>query len=254
MSEEINMDWSRFETALQRRLATSSRDHLAVLSEQARGIQRRVIEVTPPGSEGVKGTSRKAREMGMAAVGRDIRRIYGTPGDAYELIRAKNEQVAGAFWKAHQQRDVAEASRLMESVVGKKLFPFDGGKLHGSFKKKQGRVKSRGAIFFVEDEKELNDYIKTRQKRVQFLQAGWKEAASKLGLTLPSSISTHHSVGSAVIEVTATRIRIVATNGVSYASNADVERRIQFAINAQGGAMERQMERYVETLNRRAGL
>jgi hypothetical protein len=253
MSEEIRMDWSRFETALTRRLATSSRDHLLVLSEQARGIQRRVIDVTPPGSEGVKGTSRQARKMGMAKVEGDIRKIYGTPGDAFELIKAKDEKAAGAFWAAHQKRNFTEANRVMESVVGKRLHSFDGGNLHKRMRRK-GSVRSRSIIFFVEDEKDLKDYIKSRQKQVNFLQAGWLSAALKLGLTLPASIATHQAPGSAVVEVTATRIRIVATNGVKYASDADVERRIQFAINSQAGAMERQMERYMQNLNRRAGL
>jgi hypothetical protein len=253
MSEEIRMDWSRFETALTRRLATSSRDHLLVLSEQARGIQRRVIDVTPPGSEGVKGTSRQARKMGMAKVEGDIRKIYGTPGDAFELIKAKDAHAADAFWAAHKKQHLAEASRVMETVVGKKLYPFDNGSLHKRMRR-GGRVRSRSIIFYVEDQRELKSYIKERQKRVQFLQAGWKHVAAQLGLSVPASISAHHAPGSAVIEVTQTRIRIVATNGVSYASNADVGRRIQFAINAQAGAMERQMQTYIDNLNRKAGL
>jgi len=254
MSDEIRMDWTRFETSLQRRLATSSRDHLLVLSEQARGIMRTVVELTPPGHDGVPGTGRKARQMGMAAVARDIKRIYGTPGDMFAEIKQRNEQMADAFYGQVKARDIAAASATALRAIGKPLYPFDGGSLHKRFKGKQGRVKSRAQIFYVEDEKELKNYIKERQKHVQFLQAGWKSTAAKLGIQLPGSITSHNSPGAIAIEVSAQRLRIIATNAVKYASNADVERRIQWAINRQASKMERQWETYAQRFNQRSGL
>lgn len=254
MTEEIAMDWSGFETALQRRLATSSRDHLLVLSEQARGIMKTVVELTPPGHDGVPGTTRKARQMGQAAVARDIRKIYGTPGTMFDEIKQCNEQAADAFWSQIKARDLPAASETAKRITGKPLYPFDGGALHKRFKGKQGRVRSKKVIFFVEDEKELEDYIKTRQKHVQFLQAGWKKSTAKLGISLPSSITTHNAPGAVLIEVTAQRLRIVATNAVQYASNADVERRIQWAINRQAARMARSWDNYVEKFNHRSGL
>jgi hypothetical protein len=254
MSEEIKMDWSRFETALQRRLATSSRDHLLVLSDQARGILRKVVEITPPGTKGVNGLSRAARAMGQAAVERDIRSLYGTASGAYDTIRQRDEAAAAAFWANHKAGDTTAASAILRAKTGTGLHKFDGGTLHKRHQNRRGRVRSKRVIFYVDDERDLDAYIKGKQKRVNFLQAGWKAAFAKLGLPLPVNVSGHEAPSTAVIEVTATRLRILAVNAVNYASNTDLERRIQWAINGQAGSMERQMEKYMENLNRRAGL
>jgi hypothetical protein len=254
MSEEINMDWSRFETALQRRLATSSRDHLMVLADQARGIMRQVVDITPPGSQGVKGTTRAARAMGQTAVARDIRKLYGTPGDAYETIRQRNSDLAAGFWKQLKEGNRAAASEILRSISGVGVYAFDGGTLHKRHKNRRGRVQNNRVVMYVEDDKPLTDYITMRQKNVNFLQAGWKPAAGKLGFSLPASIAGHQAPGAVVLEVTATRLRLVAENRVEFAARTDLARRIQWAINAQAGAMERQMERFTQTFNRQAGL
>jgi hypothetical protein len=51
---ELKFHWQPFEDALTLRIATSARLAEEVLKEQARGIFRKVMDITPPGHEGVK--------------------------------------------------------------------------------------------------------------------------------------------------------------------------------------------------------
>lgn len=251
MAEEVRMDWGRFNEALARRLATSSRDHLAVLSQQAKSIVQSVIDITPPGSRAVKGPSRKGRQQGQAALAADVRAVYGGPGQLYDEIRSRSEGAADAFWAKLEAKDVAGANEVAQAAVGHRLVSFDGGERRTRGARKRRR---KAPMIFVDDERELTRYIKQRQARVQFLVAGWESAANRLGISLPGSVTQHNAPGSVVIQVSPQRLRIVATNSVSYASNTPLLRRIQWALNAQAGKLERQWETYTARLNRRSGL
>lgn len=249
MSEEIVMRWGSLYAAFERRLATGTRDALPVMVEVARGIVRKIIEVTPPGHDSVKGATREALEHGQARVAGDIRRLYGTPSDAYEAIRGKSPAAASAFWHL-RKRDRQAAAQLAREQLGVWYGPFDGGAIHSSHFVR-GRIRDRqrknAPVIYVDDERELEAYIKEQQGHVMFLTAGWKEACAKLGISLPGFVSKNSAPSHAVIEVTSDRLRIVASNDVEYASDADLQRRVQFAIDSQTASMQRQWEDYVSS-------
>ena len=273
MSEEINMDWSKFETALQRRLATSSRDHLMVLSQQARGIMRWIIKITPPGDG--SGSVRSDFQRGASAI----------RGDALGGRRGKKAQTkrSGVFFIASETM-IENAHMDHPNGIADKLFVKKDGTVWATEKRffapnasvsemdahhkryfKNGSMTSGGArdrvigrwVFvdrMVVSQDAFDRWMSHKEKKIGWLMGGWTLAAAKLGVQVPAFAERHGAPGQVIFEVSETRLRVVATNGVSYASNLDLERRIQWAIDAQAGAMERQMERYVQTLNKKAGL
>lgn len=246
-----------FDTALQRRIATSTRDHFSLMVEQARGIMRRVIAITPPGSDGVKAGSRQATEQGKAKTASDIYKLYGTPSDAFDLIKKeKGEGVADAFWKLSKEPGKAsETNQFFREQTGKSFTTFDDGAIHKRLRARNGRVNRSKIIYFVSNPEAVSDYVAKKQGNVNWLVAGWKRTALKLGVSLPSSISRHDSPGEVILEATAERLRMVATNAVSFASNVrDIERRLQWAMNKQTDAMNRAWDDYQDKLNKAAGL
>ena len=64
MTTELQIDTREFMNTAARFLATSKRDHLVVMREQAKGVIREVILLTPPGRPGAT----KARSRGTAKV------------------------------------------------------------------------------------------------------------------------------------------------------------------------------------------
>jgi hypothetical protein len=243
---ELKFHWQPFEDALTLRIATSARLAEEVLKEQARGIFRKVMDITPPGHEGVKAGTRAAADIGKAKVAGDIAKLYGSPSAGFDAIEAKSPADARAFWAVRKRRPDAAAD-LVRQHTGTWFGPFDEGKLHKQ-RFVKGRVKGKKSrpILYVSDAKPLNDYVKLTQGRVHFLAAGWREISDRLGLAVPGMIGKHNAPSSAVILATLERIIIRAVNELSYASDADLNRRVQWAIDAQAGAMQRQWKEFME--------
>lgn len=265
---ELKFKWQPFEDALTLRIATSAKLAEEVLKEQARGIFRNVISITPPGhvitqrtqvaaglgwmqtlpqSRLVAGGSREGTAAGKTKVGRDISKLYGTPSAAFDAIEKKSPADARAFWALKRTRPDAAAD-LVRKHTDTWYGPFDGGKLHQQ-RFKRGSVNGRRGrpILYISDPKELRSYTKRKQGHVNFLANGWRDIAAKLGLELPEAVARHTSAPStAAILVSLERIIIRATNAVSYASDADLNRRLQDAIDRQAGAMQRQWKEFME--------
>lgn len=246
--QEVKLDWSDFEQKLARRIATGARAAYEVAAEQARGVIREVLNITPPGHEGSPGPTREGQTAGRAAVARDIAKLYGTPNDGYDLIAQKSQAAASAFWFTKTHNPEAAASIVREKL-GISYSPFDGGALHQRFLNKRGRVaRGRGIrkpIIIVRDPPALEHYVEKKQGHVFWLMSGWKGICEKLGIALPAMVSQHSGPGLGTVEVTESHIRIFAANDVSFAAATDLQRRIQWAIDAQIGKMNRQWEDYV---------
>lgn len=246
MADEFKFDWTDFEAKFVRRAASASRPAAAILLEQARGIFRAVIEITPPGHTGVKAGTRAAAEHGKAKVEGDIRALYGTAATAYDRIMEAGKAKASAFWFLHKRGDDANAARVFKDATGEWFGPFDGGAIHrshftrGSVKKRKGRP-----IIYVNDERALNDFIKAQQSHVHWLAGGWNNVARRLGISVSSEISRQNSPGMATVDFTMDHLRVIATNAVAYATDTDLERRIQWAIDRQAQKMENQWRDFV---------
>lgn len=257
MAEDIKLNWSEWDTAFARRTATSKRSVLELATEQMRGIMRHSLLVTPPGHDGVPGGTREADAHGRAKVMGDIFDLYGTAGDAFALIKRQDIGLAKSFWRDHQRGDEAAAAETFKRVTGQWYGPWDGGRLHKTHFTRGRTAKRRDGrkIIFVSDARALTDYVRDQQDKVMTLTAGWKKAFADLGIPLPQWIAQHNApVDNLIVEVSDERIRIQAGNSVTYADATDLQRRLQFAIDAQKGAMDRQWEDYQAKLNREAGL
>ena len=105
MSTEIDIDIREFMNTAARFLATSKRDHLVVMREQAKGVIREVILLTPPGRPG----SNSGRSRGAAKVKADI----------LKLVKGTNAEAKV------QRRDIAaiHASRRRKGRVTAELNP-----------------------------------------------------------------------------------------------------------------------------------
>ena len=105
MTTELQIDTREFMNTAARFLATSKRDHLIVMREQAKGVIREVILLTPPGRPGAT----KARSRGTAKVKSDI----------LKLVKGTNSEAKV------QRRDIAaiHASRRRQGRVSGEISP-----------------------------------------------------------------------------------------------------------------------------------
>lgn len=249
MDEEVKLNWSRFEAALMQRVASSKRLAEELLKEQARSLFRTVVEITPPGHAGAPAGSRAATTAGQNKVASDIAKLYGTTGTAFDLIAAKSEPDARVFWAMKTKRPDA-ASDIVRKHLDAWYGPFDDGKLHKE-RFKGGRVRGgrrKAPIYIIhqKDQRALKEYLRQQQAHVNWLASGWKRIANALGIHVAQAIARHSAPGVATITATMERILIRATNEVGYASDVDLRRRIQSAIDRQVGAMERQWKFFLE--------
>ncbi len=258
MGEDIKLIWTEWDTAFARRSATSQRSVLELATEQMRKIMRGALLVTPPGHDGVPGGTREAEAHGQAKVMGDILDLYGTAGDAFNLIKQQGDiGLARSFWWDHKHGNEHEAAETFKLVTGQWYGPWDGGRLHKTHFKHGRTAKRRDGrkIIFVSDARALTDYVREQQDKVMFLTAGWKKAFADLGIPLPQWIARHNApVDNLIVEVTTERIRIQAGNSVTYAEATDLQRRLQFGVDASKESMDRQWEDWQVKLNREAGL
>jgi hypothetical protein len=214
MPTEIQVDTRAFMATAARFLATSKRDHLVVIREQAKGVIKEVIALTPPGRPGMSGGD---RARGAAKVKSDILKLVkGTTVDARV-----------------QRTDIAA--------------------IHAS-RRRRGRVTSRITPRILVPMDALRAYVREKQARVGRLASGWNTAAARLGYQPPAWIWRNDGPGTIEIRVTKTDIVIRATNQIPWASEISMlERRIQTALNMQRGKMERRLASYLAKAANRSG-
>jgi hypothetical protein len=214
MSREFKLDTTAFMQTAARFLANSKRDALAVLKDQAKGVLKEVIAITPPGSANV--SPGKARSRGAARVKADILKV---------VRGVKPER--------------AEETRIHPLVQARRI---------------RGRVPVAVEPRVTVPAELLKTYLKARQQRVGFLASGWNVAAAKLGFKPPPWVWRHQAPGAVAIRVTDKDIVIRATNQVRYASQiSNLRNRLQQALNMQRNKMERQLKAFFERAGKQAG-
>lgn len=265
MADGFQFDWREFDEKVVRRAATSARGALPVMIEQGRGIIRGVISITPPGSESVDGATTKARDHGRAMIAADLlgggkrnkhHRTGGIFAPMPRGIIAEAEQVHGGgiqrLWSKSDGtiygvendffRPNATLSDLREHH--KKYFR------NGRMTRAGGATRDVGRWKFIDrlviPEETFQAYLKEQQAKVGYLASGWRVAAKRLGISLPAWIANADGPSTALVEVSDSRLRIVATNEVSFASTRLPRRRIQWAIDRQTKRMEKQWNDWIE--------
>jgi hypothetical protein len=214
MSREFKLNTTAFMETAARFLANSKRDALVVMKQQAKGVIKEVISLTPPGGPGV--SSGQARTRGTKNV----------KADALKVVK-------GVSPKRAEQQDVAS---IIES------------------KRVRGRIRKEVIPRILVPMDKLKAYLKAKQQHVGKLASGWNEAAAKLGLKPPAWIWRNDGPGMMDISVTDKDITIRATNAVPYASEmSKLRSRLQQALHLQRNKMNRQLKDFMAKAAKKAG-
>lgn len=213
-------DYSQMQRGLRALARDSGRSKLALTRMAAKGFVKDVISISPPASKGITGQAAKKR--GEAGIVADVAKL---------LIPAQNP--TGANAKARGE-----------------LWQFHKAHFRG------GRVRIADAERAVARPQDIAWLVRTLQKLVGWLAAGWNAGAVKLGVTVPAWVKRHGSrFGEHEITVTATRVRIELSNTVGFVGDVKAyDRRVQAAINYQGKKMQRQSDALLKKRLKVAGL
>ena len=213
MTTELQIDTREFMATAARFLATSKRDHLVVMREQAKGVIREVIAATPPGRSGQS----KARGRGAAKVKADILKLVkGTSSEP----RVQRRDIA-AIHAAHRRK-----GRVSKGISPRILVPMDA--LRAYIKQKQSRVGHLASGW-----------------NVAAAKLGYKPPAWVWRNEGPGAIQIR--VSDKDISIRATN-RVAYASEISM-----LNRRVQAALNIQRNKMERRLASFLKRNAKRAG-
>lgn len=206
-----------------------------------------LVQVTPPHSEGMKGS--KAKQQGEKAVTAGVWQVYAGPSKVYELIKAKaGPGPAAGFWKAVKQKNWSQADQIMRRVLGQNLDAFDDGAAHAKRRNRRGRVRggSRPSLF-VRDTKPVRGFIARKKRNVGLLAASIPAAYNgRFGPLngIPAWISRHQSSWGKgfVMERESRRGGLLITIKVNAGVlNQEMQRRFNYVLGYRIRAMQRQL-------------
>jgi hypothetical protein len=134
------------------------------------------------------GSGIDAKTLGETAVARDIRKVYGTVGEIFGMIRIINPNQAEAFWACIVAGNITKAQGIYRSTLSRGMQinapwgKFDGGTLHKSARKSRGHVAiHQGKLLIVTNPKALSRYIARHKNMVGFAKGAWAQIAKQLG-------------------------------------------------------------------------
>ncbi len=199
----------------------------------AKGITRRVIDITPPAFAGVKGAA--AYRHGRKKIARQM-------GGVLAPVKLKGRRLITHVY-GHQLAKpvyVRTAEKYTDVVAVYRQ--------NRTFRNKGVGVRSRGlrsAKYFV-DVRKFNTLLKAKEARVGVLASGWAAAAAALDVPLQNWISRHgQSRGTVKLDLASARMRIVVSNfagsGLPENVAAELDRRIAYAVQYQRDAMAREV-------------
>lgn len=216
-----------------------------------------MVQVTPPFGGGAKGSS--AKKQGEARVNSDIRKVYLTPGKAFDILKSKNERMARGFWRAISQGDLPSAQAILRGsgteIAGLSIRAFDDGSLHDASRNRStGRVASRRPRLLVEKARDLTRYIREKQRNVGTLASGFNSAAQQLGAKgVPAWVTRHGTRFSGfTVQAGPSSFYILIRDGVPFAQ-ADTVRRMAYVLRYRSSALDRQMPHIIRRLVQTAG-
>jgi hypothetical protein len=258
MSSGIIISSAKHDAALQRLLSTSKRGVVAVCRQEFGIILENVAKFMPPAVLSQNVTGKQAEKVGKAAVSRDIRSIYGTPGDAYSLItRHEGTAKASAFWFMHSTGQDETAAQILKAATGKYFSPFDGGKAHGGTQggRKRRSKDRREHIYYVRNPQSLESYIQQEESRVWWFASGWAPALRALGRHLPYGVDRGGGPGTLQVSITEHHVEVKAIDQISYASKIyKIEDIVRRAMDFRAERLQRNWDNWMSTLARETGL
>lgn len=224
------------------------------------GENKGLVQIIPPASLDRKVFGTAAKKQGEGKVQSDIWKVYGTPGDVYKIIKAKNPKVAAGYWAAVKRKDWAAANGLARRMAAPVLVDFttDDGAEHKR-RRVDGVVKGRAKTLFVTDGRYVRAYIKMKQTNVGLLAAALvNNYDGRFGPLkgVPAWISRHAgSWGSAQFDSfnhgEGPRVRILMSGG---RLNSELQRFFNTALRYRIAVMEREAPYALRGAARAAGL
>lgn len=206
---------------LERYAFVMNRTFPEVLERAGRGIVRRAIAITPPASaEGIEGgldSGGEAKQRGFRAISRDLNKLF-VP---VKLKHKRREAISGA-----------EMVRIHARAL--------------SFKRPGAKMRrDRGQPYYVDARKfrALEDKLRSHVGR---LASGWVAAAQAVKAAVPAWVSRHGS-GRGIVQFDFNSSELYF-EAVNYASNVpayirtEAQRRINYAVQYQANAMNREMQ------------
>jgi hypothetical protein len=249
-------DYPRF---MRTQEAALLRKHARALISSS-GANKGLVQIIPPASmdRGVFGTP--AKKQGEAKVMGDIWKVYGTPGDIYKMLKAKNAQVAKGYWQAMKRRDWAACNGIARRLGVPVLVDFtsDDGAEHKR-RRRNGVVTGKQKTLYVTDARYVRAYIKMKQRNVGLLAAALvNNYSGQFGALagVAAWVSRHSgSWGSAQIENynhgAGNRVRISLSGG---ALNRDMQRWFNAALRFRVIVMQREAPYALRAAAKSAGL
>lgn len=259
MEAKLNLDATRFNSALALFARYSKKDGLTILLDQAKGFVRRAIAITPPSTGNATSSAKK---RGEEAVRRDLRFIFD-PLDTHEwkafLDDAGGLRVVPTHRANRRGAEVTDYSLFLKRD-GMEFFhksmrnPNTGRVRRVDRQNLIGRKKSDiSAIGFV-TKRDFAWFERIQVKKVGKLADGFSPAAVKLGYNPPTWIRRHGGHGQVSIVMGKNRFAVSIINGLPFASHVKgLERRLQQALNEQATAMQRKVDFYLEKRAKEAG-
>lgn len=171
-----------------------------ILRDRAGSLGRYLAEATQPvagmDTANPDGGSAAAKNLGRAAVARDIRKVYISPASIFAELKNKptfgpsaqnynaGTVLARRFYKLLKSGDLAGAKAIMRAAGVKsshlELILWDGGAIHRRSRNKRGRIGRGFSPYVVSDAKAVKKYTADRQKNVGFAKSGWVHAAEEI--------------------------------------------------------------------------
>lgn len=261
MSDGITIDSEAFARDVGRFALLTGRSFAEELQNQARGVLKEVLSVTPPFNQNNKSIS-SAKGAGLSAIRRDLAGGGHKRGSrrAGVFVVLPDHMIESALDTGlYQTENVRLFVRKDGTVYGteKQYFKpnasmqelrdhhrryFRNGKMTtaGSYERNIGRWKFLDQM--VIRRSTFERYLKTLEPRVGFLGGGFRSAAAGLKVAIPLFMRRHSSPGGLVMNLTGDDLSIIIKNDVRYAGETrDLARRFEWAIGVQQNKMERQV-------------
>jgi len=243
----ISFDTSKLRAALRTYQLATLKDTDTVVRDAARNFVKRAASVTPPATGKLNSEAKKRGESNVVG---DLNHIFvGLSPALFEKFEALRAQGVPELRTKSGRVIVRSTDIAVPSIKG----------WHYANRRRAGRVRSgrrsSGGIRAVILSQRKKDYQRRVLKKVGLLMAGWNASAAKLGTKLPAWTS-RHGTGGGRCAVTKTRsgIRIRLENMVGFVTKVKgLERRVQWALNAQAGALERAADAIIRKTARRVG-
>lgn len=243
----IKFDTSRLRTALRTYQLAAMKDTDTVVRDAARNFIKKAAAVTPPAVGKLNSDAKKRGEFSVIG---DLNHIFvGLSPVLLAKFEELRSQGPGELRTKSGRIIVRSTDITVPSVKG----------WHYANRRRNGRVRggkrASGGIRAVISAQQKKNYRVQVLKKVGLLMAGWNASAARLGTKLPAWTARHGlGGGRCAVSKTRTGIRIRMENIVGFAAKVGgLQRRIQWALNAQAGALDRAASAIMRKMARRAG-